>query len=103
MPASRTGAFALAWKACKPMSEKPPKSFEEKLARIDAIVNQLQSGSPNLEESIGLFKEGKALARECDALLKSMQEQVDEAMAEPQTRNGDRSASTGRPEDEIPF
>lgn len=64
------------------MSETPPKSFEEKLARIDAIVNQLQSGSSHLEESITLFKEGKALARECDALLKTMQEQVEQAMAE---------------------
>lgn len=76
------------------MSEASPKSFEEKLARIDAIVNQLQSGSPNLEESIALFKEGKTLARECDALLKTMQEQVEEAMAEPQS--GPRT-------DDIPF
>lgn len=67
------------------MTETSPKSFEEKLARIDAIVNLLQSGSPNLEESIGLFKEGKMLARECDALLKTMQDQVEEAMAEPQS------------------
>lgn len=74
------------------MTEKAPKSFEEKLARIDAIVNQLQSGSPNLEESIALFKEGKALARECDALLKTMQEQVEEAMSEP--RLGEPQPST---------
>lgn len=76
------------------MSETPPKSFEEKLARIDAIVNQLQSGSPNLEASIALFKEGKTLARECDALLKTMQGQVEEAMADPQA-----AASN----DDIPF
>lgn len=80
-------------KALQPMSETPPKSFEEKLARIDAIVNQLQSGAPNLEESIALFKEGKTLARECDALLKTMQGQVEDAMAEPQTGSSD----------EIPF
>jgi exodeoxyribonuclease VII small subunit len=76
------------------MSETPPKSFEEKLARIDAIVAQLQNGSPNLEESIALFKEGKTLARECDALLKTMQEQVEEAMAEP---------NVSPASDEIPF
>lgn len=82
------------------MSEAP-KSFEEKLARIDAIVNQLQSGSPNLEESIVLFKEGKILARECDALLKTMQEQVEEAMAEPAT--GERSTNPSPRQDEIGF
>jgi exodeoxyribonuclease VII small subunit len=85
------------------MSEKAPKTFEEKLARIDAIVNQLQSGSPNLEESIVLFKEGKTLARECDALLKTMQGQVEEAMAEPQEGHGNRSVAVAGSEDEIPF
>ena len=81
------------------MSETPPKSFEEKLARIDAIVNQLQSGSPHLEESIALFKEGKALARECDALLKTMQEQVEDAMGQPQATPPQRHD----PSKDIPF
>jgi exodeoxyribonuclease VII small subunit len=85
------------------MSEPQPKSFEEKLDRIDAIVNLLQSGKPNLEESIALFKEGKALARECEALLKNAQEQVEEAMAEPQSRAGERTAQASDLDGDIPF
>lgn len=60
-----------------------PKTFEEKLERIDAIVKELESGRTDLDRAIALFKEGKTLARECEVLLKSAQEQVDHAMAQP--------------------
>lgn len=71
------------------MSERVPKSFEEKLDRIDAIVKELESGQTDLDRAIALFKEGKTLARECEVLLKSAQEQVDAAMAEPASSSGD--------------
>ncbi|HEX4013416.1 MAG TPA: exodeoxyribonuclease VII small subunit [Candidatus Cybelea sp.] len=84
------------------MSKVPdPNGFEAKLDRIDAIVNLLQNGQPTLEESIALFKEGKGLARECEALLKSAQSQVDEAMAEPPAPP--RSANGGEGGGELPF
>lgn len=58
------------------------KSFEEKLERIDEIVKKLETGRVDLDEAIALFKEGKELARECEAMLKSAQEQVDRAMSD---------------------
>lgn len=85
------------------MNDSNPKDFEGKLNRIDEIVKLLQNGKP-LEESIALFKEGKNLVRECEALLKSAQEQIDEAMAEP--RSGavnDRAAMAPELDDELPF
>ena len=66
-------------------SEGPPK-FEEKLERIDAIVRELESGV-QLDRAIELFKEGKALVTQCEALLKSSQEQIDAAMG-PSTSPG---------------
>jgi exodeoxyribonuclease VII small subunit len=57
-------------------------TFEEKLERIEAIVKELESGNVQLDRSIELFKEGKTLARECEAFLRSAQEQVDKAMNE---------------------
>ena len=78
-----------------------PKSFEAKLDRIDAIVNLLQNGQPSLEESIALFKEGKSLARECEALLKNAQTQVEEAMAEARPSEGGANAS--ELDGELPF
>lgn len=58
-------------------------SFDGKLARLDAIVKQLESGEPSLDDAVKLFKEGRTLAAECEALLKSSQEQIDAAMGPP--------------------
>ena len=67
-------------KRCTVMSNGVPKTFEEKLERIDAIVKELETGRVELDRAIELFKEGKVLARECETLLRSAQEQVDRAM-----------------------
>jgi len=62
------------------MSNGVPKSFEEKLERIDVIVKELESGKVELDRAIELFKEGKVLARECETILRGAQEQVDRVM-----------------------
>jgi exodeoxyribonuclease VII small subunit len=64
------------------MTNDVPKTFEAKLERIDAIVKELETGRVELDRAIELFKEGKALARECETLLRSAQEQVDRAMSD---------------------
>lgn len=61
------------------MADAPQLTFEAKLARIDEIVKQLEAGSVDLQRATELFKEGKTLARECEALLKTAQEQIDRA------------------------
>ncbi|MGR4063817.1 MAG: exodeoxyribonuclease VII small subunit [Vulcanimicrobiaceae bacterium] len=63
------------------MSNGGPKTFEEKLDRIDAIVKELEGGNVELDRSVALFKEGKTLAAECQKMLGDMQEQVDRAMS----------------------
>jgi exodeoxyribonuclease VII small subunit len=86
------------------MTDKLPKTFEQKLARIDAIVKELEGGTVELQRATELFKEGKLLARDCEALLKSAQEQIDEAMAEPQSGSDDAGAAAAPElEDELPF
>ncbi|HEY5426874.1 MAG TPA: exodeoxyribonuclease VII small subunit [Candidatus Tumulicola sp.] len=60
------------------MADALPQTFEAKLARIDAIVKELEAGT-DLARATELFKEGKTLARECEALLKGAQEQIDRA------------------------
>jgi exodeoxyribonuclease VII small subunit len=82
------------------MSSRLPQNFEQKLARIDAIVKELEGGTVELQRATELFKEGKVLARECDALLKSAQAQIDEAMSEPKEA-GARGEDELR--DELPF
>lgn len=78
-------------------------SFEAKLERIDAIVKELESGDTKLDRSIALFKEGKTLARECEALLKNAQVQIDEAMSEPQPSGASKRAKSDELGDQIPF
>jgi exodeoxyribonuclease VII small subunit len=67
------------------MGDKLPVSFEEKLARIDAIVKELEAGTVDLGRATELFKEGKTLARDCEQLLKGAQEQIDKAVDAPQS------------------
>jgi exodeoxyribonuclease VII small subunit len=82
------------------MSSRLPQNFEQKLARIDAIVKELEGGTVELQRATELFKEGKVLARECETLLKNAQAQIDEAMSEPKvaTSSGDDELR-----DELPF
>ncbi len=82
------------------MSDGLPRTFEQKLARIDAIVKELEGGTVELQRATELFKEGKLLARECETLLKSAQQQIDEATSEPARPQGAAEAAL---DDELPF
>ena len=62
------------------MTDGGPKTFEEKLDRIDAIVKELEGGRVELDRAIELFREGKLLAAECETMLRSAQEQVERTM-----------------------
>ncbi len=45
------------------------RSFEEAVARLDEIVQRLETGNIALEESLNLFEEGIGLAKYCSARL----------------------------------
>jgi exodeoxyribonuclease VII small subunit len=83
------------------VTDQLPQTFEAKLARIDAIVRELEGGTVELQRATELFKEGKMLARECETLLKTAQAQLDEAMSDaPQAS---RASKTDELDDQIPF
>lgn len=44
-------------------------SFEERMARLQAVVARLEQPDLPLEESMALYKEGLALARSCRAQI----------------------------------
>ncbi len=44
-------------------------SFEDKLKRLEAITEKLESGETGLEQSIVLFEEGIKLSKECISIL----------------------------------
>ena len=60
------------------MSEAP-QTFEAKLTRIEAIVKELEGGQPDLDRQLALYREGKTLERECDALLKNAEKELERA------------------------
>lgn len=74
------------------MADQTPGAFEQKIARLEAIVKELESGNVELDRAVQLFKEGKALAGDCETLLKGAQEQIDLAMEQsgvPASAEGD--------------
>lgn len=77
------------------MAEQTPGAFEQKIARLEAIVKELENGNVELDRAVALFKEGKALAGECEHLLKGAQTQIDKAM--------ESTAPQSIPDEEIPF
>ncbi|MGA1861483.1 exodeoxyribonuclease VII small subunit [Deferribacter thermophilus] len=47
--------------------------FEEKIKRLEQIVNILEEGNVGLEESLKLFQEGMKLGKECKKFLKEIE------------------------------
>ena len=51
-------------------------SFETAMARLEQIVNQLESGKATLDESLGLYEEGIALVRLCSDRLDKAEQKI---------------------------
>ena len=66
------------------MSVRPKKerSFEEAMARLEAIVAEIESEELGLERQFELFQEGMALARFCDGKLSEVQKSVEVVLKE---------------------
>ncbi|MBI5963381.1 MAG: exodeoxyribonuclease VII small subunit [Chloroflexi bacterium] len=71
-------------KASAKKSEKPVEelSYEEALAELEGIVESLEDGQSQLEESMKLFERGQALVTHCGALLESAQLKVQKLAGE---------------------
>ena len=52
-------------------------TFEQALARLEAIVKKLEAGEASLEDSIGLYEEGVLLRKQCDAKLAQAQARIE--------------------------
>ena len=57
------------------MKKKDP-TFEERLARLQAIVSTLESGNAPLAESVSLYKEGLAHAAACREQLEKARHDI---------------------------
>ena len=51
--------------------------FEEALARLEAIVAQLENGGLSLEESMAQFEEGMRLNKLCQVKLREAEQKIE--------------------------
>ena len=68
--------------AKKSEKEVEELSYEEALAELEGIVESLEDGQSQLEESMKLFERGQALVTHCGALLESAQLKVQKLSGE---------------------
>lgn len=68
-------------------------SFERALKELETIVNRLERGDVELEESITIYERGEALRDHCDRLLKQAEAKVEKLTL----------GSDGRPKGLEPF
>ena len=65
-----------------PKDDLSTLSFEKALAELEGIVQKLESGEAELEESIALYERGAALKAHCEAKLKGAQEKIEKIVAD---------------------
>ena len=60
------------------MSDKPIEemTFEQAMAELEAVVDQLDRGEVALDESIKLYERGALLKKRCEQKLKEAEEKV---------------------------
>ena len=56
--------------------DEEPKSFEDAMARLDAIVAKLEEDKLPLDEMLDRYEEGVALARYCGEKLEAAEQRV---------------------------
>ena len=64
---------ALLWKGRLTMKRV---DFEKSVARLEEIVEKLESGNISLDESMKLFEEGTKLTSACYELLKKAEQKI---------------------------
>lgn len=62
----------------KAAKKKPDVSFEDALAELTEIVEQLDTGELPLEESLTQFERGMALMKQCHATLSAAEKRVEQ-------------------------
>lgn len=69
-------------------------TFERALAELETIVERLEAGKVDLEDSIAIYARGEELRKHCEALLRAA-----EARIEKITLKGDGTPSGTEPLD----
>ena len=52
------------------------QKFEDKIKELESIIDELENGEIDLEQSIEKYTKAMTLVKECDEKLKNIEEQV---------------------------
>ena len=63
------------------MTKEAPPSFEDSIARLSNIVEQLERGDLPLGDSIKLFEEGVSLVRRSQSELDTAEKRIEELLS----------------------
>ena len=58
------------------------KKFEDKISELDSIINELENGEIDLDDSINKYTKAMKLIKECDEELKNVEEKVNKIVLE---------------------
>ncbi len=64
-----------------PESDKE-KSFEDSLKRLESVVEEMESGSLDLEKMIARFEEGSTLVQFCSKKLNEVEQKIEKLVKE---------------------
>jgi exodeoxyribonuclease VII small subunit len=59
-------------------AKKPEPSFEQALARLESLVESMESGDIALAELVDKFTEGTRLVQQCEARLKEAELKIEQ-------------------------
>jgi len=59
-----------------PAKAKKPQTFEQKLEKLAEIVEQVEDSATPLDSAISLYKDGIALAKDCNETLRVYGDEV---------------------------
>ena len=60
-----------------PVKERKGRSFEQALTRLEEVLEALEHGNLNLEDSLKAFEEGVSLVRFCHGKLDEVERKVE--------------------------
>ena len=52
------------------------KSFEEQITELEKIINDLENGNLNLDDSVVKFEEGMKISKECNKMLENAEKKI---------------------------
>ena len=84
------------------MAENKSATFEQSLARLQAIVTELEGDNLELERAVALYKEGRDLVGQCEGMLKSAEATL-RAVSANNGGGAPAPVEDERTDDEIPF